>query len=144
VCLSRPITSRLGATLPNAHLHASIHAIVENQLAQEVVLMKDSLDRLRAEGLDRHEAIHAIGSVHTPYFQALQGLTASRWREEFGTTRKRIPHGSKLPVTLTMRERDLIRDETFCDPDFARCAVAEGTGIRVELLFLDTYDDQSE
>lgn len=40
---------------------------------------------------------------------------------------------TKLPVRLTMWERDLIRDETFCDPDFAKCAVVEGTGIRVEL-----------
>ena len=54
---------RLGAKLPNTHLHAAIHAIVENQLAQEVEITKDALARLRAEGLDRHEAIHAIGSV---------------------------------------------------------------------------------
>lgn len=130
---------QLDANLPNAHLHAATHAIVENQLAQEVDLTKDALARLRAEGLDRHEAIHAIGSVlmghvynllrgdtklpdpNAPYFQALQRLTAGSWREEFGTTRKRIPYGTKLPVTLTMRERDLIRDETFCDPDFAKC-----------------------
>lgn len=142
---------RLSAKLPNDHLHAAIHAIVENQLAQEFGLTKDALARLRAEGLDRHEAIHAIGSVlmghvynllqgdakppdpNAPYLQALQRLTASGWREEFGETRKRIPPGTKLPVTLTVRERDLIRDETSCDPGFAECAVADGTGIRVEL-----------
>ena len=39
-----------------------------------------------------------------------------------------------------MRERDLIRNETFCNPDFATCAVAEGTGIRVELS-LDEIED---
>lgn len=38
-----------------------------------------------------------------------------------------------MSVALTLRERDLIRDETFCDPNFAKCAVVEGTGIRVEL-----------
>lgn len=27
----------------------------------------------------------------------------------------------------------LIRDETFCNPDFAKCAVVEGTEVRVEL-----------
>ena len=58
---------------------------------------------------------------------------ASSWRKEFGMTRKQIPSGTKLPVTLTLRERDIIRDETFCDPDFAKCAVVEGTGIKVEL-----------
>ena len=52
---------RLGVKLPNAKLHAAIHVIVENQLDQEVILAKDALTRFRAEGLDRHEAIHAIG-----------------------------------------------------------------------------------
>jgi hypothetical protein len=143
--------SQLDVKLPNAQLHAAIHVIVENQLAQDIALTKEALARLRTEGLDRHEAIHAIGPVlighvrdllwgdaktadpNAPYFQALQRLTASRWREEFGTTRKRIPYGTKLPVTLTLRERDLIRDETFCDPNFGKCAVVEGTGIKVEL-----------
>jgi hypothetical protein len=147
-----------GSKLPNVQLHAAIHTIVENQLAQEVEVTKDALARLSAEGLDRHEAIHAIGSVlmkhmwdllrgdakasdqNAACFQALQGLTASSWREEFGTTRKRIPPGTKLPVTLTLRERDLIRDETFCDPHFAQCAVVESTGIRVELS-LDEIED---
>jgi hypothetical protein len=68
-----------------------------------------------AEGLDRHEAIHAIGSVlmghvynlvrgdakpgdpNPPYFQALQRLTASSWQEEFDTTRKRIPPEPNCP-----------------------------------------------
>lgn len=86
----------------------------------------------------------------------------------------RISYGAKLPVTLTVRERDLIQDETFCDPDLAKCAVVEGIGIRAELslgelrmfradatknskrrkeldrlfdkpqIVLDEYDDQSE
>ncbi|MGE3978961.1 MAG: hypothetical protein AB7F94_15455 [Nitrospira sp.] len=56
---------------------------------------------------------------------------ADRWREEFGTARKRIQPGTKFPVTLTERESDLIRDETFCNPDVARWAVVEGTGIGV-------------
>jgi len=40
--------------------------------------------------------------------------------------RKKIPYGTKLPVKLTIRERDLIRDETFCDPEFAKVAVVDG------------------
>ena len=39
----------------------------------------------------------------------------------------------KLPVKLTLRERDLIRDQTFCDPDFARLAIVKGKGVKVEL-----------
>lgn len=151
---------RARATLPNVQLHAAIHAIVENQLAEGYDLARDALDRLRAEGLDRHEAIHAIGSVliahmgtllregaqtpdpNAPYRQALRTLTASSWREEFGTTRKRIPYGTKLPVTLTLRERDLIRNETFCNPEFTKCAVAEGEGIRVDLSLEDIEEIQ--
>lgn len=142
---------RTRVKLPNAQVHAAVHVVVENQFAQGFDLAKDALDRLRAEGLDRHEAIHAIGSVlighvwglmregaktpdpNGPYVQALRTLTGSSWREEFGTTRTTIPSGTKLPVMLTLRKRDLIRDETFCDPDFAKCAVVDGMGIRVEL-----------
>lgn len=56
--------------------------------------------------------------------------------------RKKIPYGTKLPVKLTLCERDLIRDETFCDPDFARFAVVEGKGIRVELSLDDIEEIQ--
>ena len=151
---------RTHTTLPNVQLHAAVHVVVENQLAKRIDLVRDTLDRLRAEGLDRHDAIHAISSVliehmwgllrkgaktpdaHEPYFQALRALTASGWRKGTGMTRKRIPSGTTLPVTLTLRERDFIRDETFCDPDFAKCAVVDGTGIRVDLSLDDIEEIQ--
>ncbi len=47
--------------------------------------------------------------------------------------RKKIPYGMKVSVKLTLRERDLIRDDTFCDPDFARLAIVRGKDIMVEL-----------
>ena len=47
--------------------------------------------------------------------------------------RKKIPYGTKLPVRLSLRERDLIREKTYCDPDFAKLALVDGAGIRVEL-----------
>ena len=47
--------------------------------------------------------------------------------------RKKIPYGQKIPVKITVRERDLIRDETFCNPNFAKLAVVEGKGIKVDL-----------
>jgi hypothetical protein len=56
--------------------------------------------------------------------------------------RKKIPYGTKLPVTLTLRERDIIRDETFCDPDFARMAVVDGKRIKVELSLDDIEEIQ--
>lgn len=39
----------------------------------------------------------------------------------------------KVSVKLTLRERDLIRDYTFCDPDFAGLAIVRGKGVKVEL-----------
>ncbi len=86
-------------TLPNLQLHAAIHVVVENQLAlgEEVVLR--TLARLQGEGLSRHDALHAIGSVlaedlyalmqegagstgkiYQRYLERLQRLTAKDWR----------------------------------------------------------------
>lgn len=84
--------------LPNAKIHATIHAIVENQIAEgEALPVREKARRLMAQGLDRHDAIHAIGSVVTRhlsdvvsgkvggpdpnqrYFSALRRLTAQKW-----------------------------------------------------------------
>lgn len=142
---------RTRARLPNVQLHAAAHVIAENQLAEGMADVGDRLERLLTEGLDRREAIHAIGSVLVgqvwelmrqgaktselpkPYLQALRALTVRSWKQQFGTPRQSIPAGTKLPVSLTVRERDLIRDHTFCHLDFAACAAVDGTGIRVDL-----------
>jgi hypothetical protein len=40
------------------------HVVVENQVALgEVMRVPETLERLLDEGLDRHEAVYAIGSV---------------------------------------------------------------------------------
>jgi hypothetical protein len=57
--------------------------------------------------------------------------------------RKKIPYGTKLPVKLTLRERDLIRDETFCTPDFAKFAVVDSKGIKVDMS-LDDIEENAE
>src|SRR5262245_66603327 len=44
-------------------LHGAVHAIVENQVALGDVTVVPALARLMREGLDRHDAVHAIGSV---------------------------------------------------------------------------------
>ena len=49
--------------LPNAQIHAAIHVVVENQLAEAYAPAVEALARLRREGLNRHDAVHAIGSV---------------------------------------------------------------------------------
>lgn len=54
--------------------------------------------------------------------------------------RKKILPGTKVPVRLSIRQRDLIRDHTFYDPDFANIALVDGKGIRLNL----TLDDIEE
>jgi Domain of unknown function (DUF1841) len=86
--------------LPNETLHATTHVIVENQVAlKDPFQVRDALLRLMEEGLDRHEALHAIGWVlakqlfaalteHggadlTPnYMEKLKNLTAESWRKQ--------------------------------------------------------------
>jgi hypothetical protein len=57
---------RARVRLPRARrsLHAMMHAVVENQIAaSEPVLVRYTVQRLIAEGLDRHDAVHAVASV---------------------------------------------------------------------------------
>ena len=56
--------------------------------------------------------------------------------------KKRIPYGTKLPVKLTLQERDLIRNETLCNPDFSRFAVIEGKGVILNLSLDDIEEIQ--
>ena len=90
---------RARVRLPNARLHATIHVVVENQVALgDEIPVRRTLERLRAEGLDRHDAVHAAGSVlakriydllkeglpagdpNEPYWAELESLTAEGWR----------------------------------------------------------------
>jgi hypothetical protein len=86
--------------LPNAKVHAVIHAVVESQIALgDEIPVRRTLQRLMSEGLDRHDAIHAIGSIvaqhifdlvsapeaaskadpNDAYNAALERLTAEEW-----------------------------------------------------------------
>ena len=72
------------------------HVVVENQVALgEATAVPATLNRLMHEGLDRHEAIHAVGSIlmsivfdvlQAPdaggarYSRELATLTAAGWR----------------------------------------------------------------
>ena len=92
---------RMRIRLPNPQLHAVIHVIVENQLALGEPAVVETLARLQQDGLDRHDALHAIGSVlaadlydlmqegsHATdavwrrYLERLQTLTAAAWRAD--------------------------------------------------------------
>jgi hypothetical protein len=93
---------RARVRLPNIKVHAAMHAVVETQIALgDEIPGPRTARRLLDEGLDRHEAIHAIASVlaghmfdltRTPqpvpdadpnptYFAALEELTAESWRQ---------------------------------------------------------------
>jgi hypothetical protein len=54
---------RAGMRGGNRRAHAAFHTIVENQIAEGLRSACDAMDRLQQEGLDRHDAIHAVGSV---------------------------------------------------------------------------------
>jgi hypothetical protein len=85
--------------LPNLQLHSVVHVVVENQIALGEEIVVDTLARLQTEGLSRHDAIHAIGSVlaehvyelmqedgeaaaapYRRYLDRLRRLTAESWR----------------------------------------------------------------
>jgi hypothetical protein len=89
--------------LPNLKAHAVTHVIVENQMALGEEIPVRTLRRLMAEGLNRHEAVHAVGMVlmelifdvmkqpeakrsepgldpNKPYYDALETLTAESLR----------------------------------------------------------------
>ena len=58
--------------LPNVKAHAAFHAIVENQIAEGHAPAVRAMARLIHEGLTRHDALHAIGSVVAEqFFEAL-------------------------------------------------------------------------
>jgi hypothetical protein len=68
--------------LPNVKAHAAFHAIVENQIAKGIEPVVRAMKRLTAEGLSRHEALHAIGSVVADFFYNAMNTKD----EEFGAT----------------------------------------------------------
>jgi hypothetical protein len=91
---------RARVRLPNAKMHAVLHVMVENQIALgDEIPVKRTVQRLISEGLDRHDAIHAVGSAlvghlsdllgradggvgadsNRPYYTALDQLTAKSW-----------------------------------------------------------------
>jgi len=86
--------------LPRATLHATIHSVVENQVSLGERVVVETLARLRSEGLTRHEAVHAIGTVLAEqifhalksgsgaqsdmsgsYLERVRRLTADEWRQ---------------------------------------------------------------
>src|SRR5512140_3587900 len=70
----RQYHKRSHTKLPNAQGHAIVHTIVENQLAEGHAAATRVLERLVKAGLDRHDAVHAIGATLMKHMsQAMQG-----------------------------------------------------------------------
>lgn len=85
--------------MPNHRAHAIFHVIVENQIAMgDELNVARPLVRLMSEGLDRHEALQAVGSIlaehmhrmmsgepedfsESRYSSDLDNLTADKWRQ---------------------------------------------------------------
>ena len=86
--------------LPNVTAHAALHVIVENQITLNVEPVVRAMHRLGKEGLTRHDAVHAVGSVvaehlfdilktdqngdaatsQARYYAAVERLTVASWR----------------------------------------------------------------
>lgn len=62
--------------LPNAKAHAVFHAIVENQIAENLEPVVRAMARLTGEGLSRHESIHTIALVLAEHVYELFNATA--------------------------------------------------------------------
>ena len=68
----------VGDLAGNPTLHALMHTVVENQLAGGHQPAVRAMARLLRDGLDRHEAIHALASVlASQIYDALKGAAAS-------------------------------------------------------------------
>jgi hypothetical protein len=66
---------------PNAKLHSVVHVTVENQLAEGFGPTVRAMARLHAGGLDRHEALHAIGTVLSHHIFGAMKLGAQQFDE---------------------------------------------------------------
>jgi uncharacterized protein YoaH (UPF0181 family) len=82
-------------------VHAMVHMVVEKQVAMgDELPVADAIQRLMGEGLSRHEAIHAVGSVlmgylhdalrseegpdNEAYNREVRALTKESWYAEYG------------------------------------------------------------
>ena len=86
---------KAGEAFDGLRMHAIVHLAVETQLAEGHPVAVRTLARLLEQGLDRHDALHAIGAAvaeqifgavkgqpfdAAKYEHALNALSASSWR----------------------------------------------------------------
>jgi hypothetical protein len=106
--------------------HAAVHLIVEGRIAtNDPPLVAETLTRLVAEGLARHEAVHAVGRViitlvnemvrtggpfqEERFDRELQALTATTWRayvtEAIAAEVDANERAQRRPVTPTRKSK---------------------------------------
>lgn len=83
---------RAGIRTGNDTVHATMHTIVENQIAaSDPPQVGPTVQRLTAEGLDRHEAVHAVSSLIADFFfDVTHGETAPFVVEEYVAAMERL------------------------------------------------------
>jgi hypothetical protein len=100
IMLAEAYHRRAGVEVPDMKVHATVHAIIENQAATgDEFPVRRAIERLMGEGLDRDDAVHAVASVlaahltdtlqarapnNEAYNEAVERLTAESWRRDFG------------------------------------------------------------
>ena len=88
---------KIGFKAGSVKIHAVVHTAIETQLAEGYKAVCDALERLLSEGLDRHEALHAVGAIfaeqlhavlttrtdfdNEKYERGLSELTVASWRQ---------------------------------------------------------------
>jgi len=99
ICLVRDFHETFNEMPEDAlNLHTMFHVIVENQIAGNVEFIRETIAKLIRQGLDRHDAVHAIASIvcedifdltkgnkqefsAKQYRRKLEKITAKRWRK---------------------------------------------------------------
>jgi hypothetical protein len=153
---------RAGIRLPRISMHAMFHVVVENQVALgDETPVARTLDRLMAEGLDRHDALHAIGSVladciheaaseparadateaRRDYFAAVEELTAEDWRQSAAE-----PAVGEMEVTILdqLGSRDGLPVDAIRTARAQRAAVLPIFLQAIERTAEGTADDRQE
>jgi hypothetical protein len=75
------ISSRI--KVPNIEVHTALHVVVENQVASDYEPTKRAMARLQAQGLSRHDAIHAAASVIVNFISELHGEQSATERRTY-------------------------------------------------------------
>ncbi len=132
--------------LGSLELHVAVHVVVENQLAMgEPPEALAALERLLESGLDRHDAIHAIGScvarvlfqmgngepkTNEDYVESLRRLTRESWyaqeddEDAEGLVEFSAADLADLPVFDRVRQTLLRKNSKALSSD-ARAAILE-------------------